>query len=416
MTLLDSGASHSDRTVCVFPMVTKSNAIMDEVTTNIQPISSSSASSNHDFHVMGTAEAALKAKYAAVQAGYYNDPYIASFWSNSSGAKPTTNISTQQKQTLPPVQVIIKRGTYARVACMYKAISVYLDECRTLFQGSQVIVIGSGKDTTFFRILDERRRMNQSTNERQHLHWFEVDHNMIVEQKTKVIQRSPVFGSECHKVANQDSSYAVTSSSDSEQVWPNAKYHLLGHNLNSDPDHLIEKLMHCGLDPMVPTLIVLECVLMYMTKDAATTLLQSLNQQCQDCTMVSYEPILGYDSSFGRVMEENLSKIGVVHPKSCFVEIRTLQQYIQQLYGMVGCQRSVGCDMYTAYDTILSTQQRAHAQKCEFLDELEEFILIMQHYCFIVSNNNSESMIGKRMCNVDSNNSMGFIRGKCEQL
>ena len=399
---------------------------MDEKTTNIQPISSSSASSNHDYHVMGTAEAALKAKYAAVHAGYYDDPYIASFWSNSSGANRTTNISSQPKQSLPPVQVIIKRGTYARVACMYKAISVYLDECRTEFQGSandkvQVVVIGSGKDTTFFRILDERRRMmqttdNQSTNESQQLHWFEVDHDMIVEQKTKAIQRSPIFGSECHKVAEQDSSYAVTPSIDSGQVWQNAKYHLLGHNLNSDPDHLIEKLMHLGMDPMVPTLIVLECVLMYMTKDAATTLLQALNQQCHDCTMVSYEPILGYDSSFGRVMEENLTKIGVVHPKSCFVEIRTLQQYIQQLYGMVGCQRSVGCDMYTAYDTVLSKQQRAHAQKCEFLDELEEFILIMQHYCFIVSNNNSNSMIGKRMCDVDGISSMGFIRGKCEQL
>ena len=152
---------------------------------------------------------------------------------------------------------------------------------------------------------------------------------------------------------------------------------------------------------------------MYMTKDAATILLQSFNQKCIDCTTVSYEPILGYDSSFGRVMEENLTKIGVVHPKSCFVEIRTLQQYIQQLYGTVGCQQSIGCDMYTAYETILSVSQRAQAQKCEFLDELEEFILIMQHYCFIVSNNNSNSMIGKRMCGID-NNKIGFVRGRCE--
>ena len=127
------------------------------------------------------------------------------------------------------------------------------------------------------------------------------------------------------------------------------------------------------------------------------------------------EPILGCNSSFGRVMEENLTKIGVVHPKSCFVEIRTLQQYIQQLYGKVGCQRSIGCDMYTAYETILSVQQRSHAQKCEFLDELEEFTLIMQHYCFIVSNNNANSMIGKKICEIEKSK-IGFVHGRCEQL
>ena len=401
---------------------------MDEVTSNVQPILSTSSSSNHDYHVMGTAEDALKAKFAAVQSGYYTDPYIASFWNVSGGAartnsKNSTNFRTQQQQ--PPVQVIIKRGTYARVACMYKAISVYLEECEAILQDAannkvQVIVIGSGKDTTFFRILDERlRRMkeadDQTTCQRQNLHWFEVDHDVIVQQKTRVIQKSPVFASECHKVVNADSSYAITPLSDSVQSWSNAQYHLIGHNLNTDPDHLLEKLMQLGMDPQAPTLIVLECVLMYMTKNAATILLQSFNQKCDDCTMVSYEPILGYDSSFGRVMEENLTKIGVVHPKSCFVEIRTLQQYIQHLYGKVGCQLSIGCDMYTAYETILSTPQRAHAQKCEFLDELEEFILIMQHYCFIVSNNNSNSIIGKRMCEIEKN-MVGFVQGRCEQL
>jgi [phosphatase 2A protein]-leucine-carboxy methyltransferase len=400
---------------------------MEEITTNVQPISSSS---NHDYHVMGTAEDALKAKYAAVQSGYYHDPYIASFWNDSTGSRSkhsttSSTTSAQQQHPLPPVQVIIKRGTYARVACMYKAISVYLDECQSLFQDSskntaQVIVIGSGKDTAFFRILDDRRRKiqeadNQSTSQVQHLHWFEVDHDVIVQQKTRVIQKSSVFGSDCHKVSNPDSSYSVTPLFHSEESWPNAEYHLIGHNLNNDPDHLIEKLLHLGMDPSAPTLIVLECVLMYMTKDAATVLLQSFNQKCSDCTMVSYEPILGYDSSFGRVMEENLTKIGVVHPKSCFVEIRTVQQYMQQLYSTVGCQLSVGCDMYTAYETILSTPQRAHAQKCEFLDELEEFILIMQHYCFIVSNNNSNSILGKRMCEIE-NNKIGFAPGRCEHL
>ena len=402
---------------------------MEEFTTNVQSIASLS---NHDYHVMGTAEDALKAKYAAVQSRYYQDPYIESFWNDSSRSErlttSTTTISkSTQQHPMPPVQVIIKRGTYARVVCMYKAISVFLDECQTLFpvssnQKAQVIVIGSGKDTAFFRILDDRRRTTQEidkestgTSQFQPLLWFEVDHDAIVQQKARVIQKSPVFGSKCHKVSDPNSSFVVTPSSNAVQSWPNAQYHLIGHNLNMDPDHLIEKLISLGMDPGAPTLIVLECVLMYMTKDAATILFQSFNQKCDDCTIVSYEPILGHDSSFGRVMEKNLTKIGVVHPKSCFVEIRTLHQHIQQLYGTAGCQLSIGCDMYTAYETILSTEQRVHAQKCEFLDELEEFILIMKHYCFIVSNNNSNSLVGKRMCEIEMNK-IGFVQGRCEQL
>jgi O-methyltransferase involved in polyketide biosynthesis len=372
--------------------------------------------SNYDYHVMSTSEDALKAKYAAVQAGYFKDPYIAAFRNES--LKTTTKASAQ-----PPVQVIIKRGTYARVACVYKVISTFIRECRALLPevtNVQVVVLGSGKDTTFFRIRDEQTQMMEgidTTKYQQHLHWFEVDHDIILQQKASAIQKSPIFGSQCHRSSICDNVYEVTpssSTSTTSTTWGNdIKYRLVAHNLNDDPIKLVETLIQHGLDPTAPTLVVLECVLMYMTKDSATLLLQAFSKKCTDCTLISYEPILGYDSSFGRVMQENLTKVGVVQATSCVVEIRTISQWIQ-LYTSIGCQLITGCDMYTAYETIVSSSQRSHAQKCEFLDELEEFILIMQHYCFIISCNNIYSMAGKQICAVDG--VIGFESGRCEHL
>jgi drug/metabolite transporter (DMT)-like permease len=41
--------------------------------------------------------------------------------------------------------------------------------------------------------------------------------------------------------------------------------------------------------------------------------------------------------------------------------------------------------LWWAYSTILTPEQRQRAQACEFLDELEEWKLIMQHYCIVVA-------------------------------
>jgi [phosphatase 2A protein]-leucine-carboxy methyltransferase len=378
-----------------------------------------SIESNYDHHVMGTSEDALKAKYAAVQAGYYNDPYIAAFRNES------LKTSTYKGSTRPPVQVIIKRGTYARVVCIYKVISTFIEECRSLLPETtnvQVVVLGSGKDTTFFRIRDEQQRQDRESSDtsihQQHLQWFEVDHDVIVRQKTNVIQKYPIFASQCNRSTINENVYEVTqqpstSSTSSSTKESRINYHLVAHNLNDDPIKLVDALLQHGLDPTAPTLVVLECVLMYVTKDSATILLQALINKCTDCTLISYEPILGHVSSFGRVMEENLTKAGVAQPASCLVEIRTISQWIQ-LYCAIGCQFITGCDMYTAYETILSPSQRSHAQKCEFLDELEEFILIMQHYCFVASCNNIDSLVGKKICAVDS--IIGFDSERCEQL
>ena len=57
----------------------------------------------------------------------------------------------------------------------------------------------------------------------------------------------------------------------------------------------------------------------------------------------------------------------------------------KKLVDLCAWHQALGCDMWWAYSTILTPEQRQRAQTCEFLDELEEWKLIMQHYCIVVA-------------------------------
>jgi hypothetical protein len=76
--------------------------------------------------------------------------------------------------------------------------------------------------------------------------------------------------------------------------------------------------------------------------------------------------------------------------------------------------------MMTAYDHgIISIDDRRRAARCEVLDELEEFVLLMKHYCFMVAvrcggaNGSSETSVGYSLCSIGKDSLMGFQEGKC---
>merc|ERR1711935_1035514 len=122
-------------------------------------------------------------------------------------------------------------------------------------------------------------------------------------------------------------------------------------------------------------------------------------------------------------MERNLVKMGVTSPESCILQTRTLKHQLEKLVGCNGFVRAVGCDMWSAYETIVTETQRKRASQSEFMDEYEEWILIMRHYCFVVAQGGRSSsqqpksdlmkVLGsngniKKMCF-----SLGWVSGKC---
>jgi O-methyltransferase involved in polyketide biosynthesis len=371
-----------------------------------------------DDAIVLTANDAWSAKFAAVDKGYYWDAFLPAF----------ATVSHGNRQSHRHVQPIIKRGTHARVCCMDRAVTSFVELVvarRDPHSPIQVVVLGCGKDTTFFRHQEGRltsvggdeknaapNTNSEAPSSSNKVHWFEVDHPAVIQEKASIIRANPsLFNSSvekgtsnCHFRIKPD----IYTSYESECT-------LLGHDLRNDPEGLMLALASNGLRADAPVLFLLECVLMYLPEIATKSLIAALPRHFPQACLCLYEPILGSDP-FGRVMEQNLRHANVAQNDSCLVQTRTLAQQMQKLRSAGFNGNVVGCDMWAAYESIVTATQRAQANRSEFLDELEEWILIMRHYCFVVACTNAASGLGEQLGAVGPQSVLGFATGKCELM
>lgn len=93
---------------------------------------------SNEESVQLTADDALVSKQSAANLGYFNDRFLSCFVKRPSKRSP-----------------LINRGYYARVAAIQTLIVKFLEKCWDLDLVPQVVSLGGGFDTTFFRIKDE---------------------------------------------------------------------------------------------------------------------------------------------------------------------------------------------------------------------------------------------------------------------
>jgi O-methyltransferase involved in polyketide biosynthesis len=386
---------------------------------------------NNDQPIMATAQDALSAKEAAVRSGYYDDPFLQALDPNYH-----TQAHNNRRRQVEP---LIKRGTHARVCCMDRAIATFIDLHQQLENNHtlQVIVLGAGKDTSFFRYITGRLRLNSSTKEettsqsqsppQTNVRWYEVDHEAVISEKVAAIQNAPdIFDAQvtgqqhgCWKLQSSnhdDNDDHDDNNNDATNGASSSCCYMISHDLRQDPQTLLDKMSRTSeLDAHAPTLVVMECVQMYLPEESSRTLLQALVQHCPDACLCSYEPMLLTDP-FGQVMEKNLVAAQVARPDSCLVRIRTLEQHLQRLTSNSGLfAHAVGCDMWSAYNHVLTKQQRLTANQCDFLDEVEEWMLIMKHYCLVVACTH-KCTIRTRYCEVGTDAAMGFSSADSETV
>lgn len=371
-----------------------------------------STSKPEDTSIIATADDAILAKLATVEAGYYDDPYLEPFRRHAGGISESSSSRTHRK-----VQPIIKRGTHARVCCMDRAISSFVHfnahKCSNKDQQTpgdnsmlQIVVMGSGKDTAFFRHAKPTIR------------WYEVDHSSVIQMKASVIRDSPrIFDSQ---VEETKYGFRVSRNYDNETLRGNTAAaanttttcSLIRHDLRNPTSHLIQILENIeSFDRNAPTLFLMECVLMYIPEESSRDLLEAIPKNFPNACLCCYEPILGSDA-FGNMMEQNLVKAGVAVSTSCLLNSRTLREQLRKAIA-AGFTKALGCDMYSAYETVMTQEQRSRANRCEFLDEVEEWMLIMRHYCFFVACVGPESNFIKYFCGVGPESALGFMEGKC---
>jgi [phosphatase 2A protein]-leucine-carboxy methyltransferase len=293
----------------------------------------------------------------------------------------------------------------------------------------QVVVLGAGQDTSFFRYITGR--LNNSNRETPQLpqtkvRWYEIDHETVLSEKVAAITNAPhVFDA---TVTANEHGWKLQSSkhnsnheqSTSTNASESSCCYMISHDLRQDPQTLLEHMSRNNdLDRHTPTLFVMECVQMYLPEESSRSLLQALVQFCPDSCLCSYEPMLQSDP-FGQVMEKHLSDAEMAQPDSCLVRIRTLDQHLKRLTSSESSSSSLlfwqatGCDMWSAYNNVITAEQRRRANQCEFLDEVEEWMLIMRHYCVVVAST-QQCTIRKRYCEVGKDSPVGFV-SDCETV
>jgi len=170
-----------------------------------------------------------------------------------------------------------------------------------LLEGAgQIVILGCGYDTSFYE-LKRKGAINSSVN------YFELDFPDQIERKVGIINSTPTLLNLLTKSENEseDSSVAIE-----DQDWGvgYGNYKLLNVDLR-EAEATVSSLFSAGFDSSLPTLILSECVLVYLEDEFVTSLLSSISSlftstdetSNASCVIVSYDMISPNDR-FGQMM------------------------------------------------------------------------------------------------------------------
>ena len=316
-----------------------------------------------DKVVQQTDQDASVSRLSAVEVGYLDDPFAKYF------------VSGEGQRRLP----IINRGTYVRT----KAIDNLVDEflSKNPAQEKQIISLGAGSDTRFFRLMSRRpvphgRGFLESPNVKYH----EIDFQANTTQKIRHIKKLSGLCVHIQPPVNFSHSTNPSEVYDSDTLHAD-QYHVHPLDLRDlDPSRPAPRSFD-SIDTALPTLIISECCLCYLPPAAADTValyfIQHLFPGSTPVGLILYEPIHPNDP-FGKTMVSNLASRGIV--------LQTLKKYgsleaqatRMRSYGLKG---TGGASVKDLWDRGVGEEEKERVAGLEMVDEVEEWDLLAGHYC-----------------------------------
>lgn len=260
------------------------------------------------------------------------------------------------------------KGTYVRTTAIDNLVQRFLSI--STITKKQIISLGAGSDTRFFRL------MAQSPNES--LIYHELDFPVNTSAKISSINRSPAL-SDCIRGP-------LTISSDATALH-GQNYHIHSidlrtlHPPGSSFDSPPPEIPH--IDSSLPTLFISECCLIYLAPAAADAVvnyfIKHLFAPSTPLGIILYEPINPSDA-FGKVMVSNLAQRGIV--------LQTLKRYgsleaqmeRMKMYGFSG--KGVA-SVKRLWDMSVNEAEKERIGGLEMMDEVEEWNLLASHYCVV---------------------------------
>ncbi|KAG9775426.1 leucine carboxyl methyltransferase, partial [Aureobasidium melanogenum] len=312
-----------------------------------------------DDIVQSTDNDAATSRLSAVEAGYLEDPFVR-----------LLHPDEQVPRRLP----LMNRGTYLRTASIDRIVDTFLSS--TGRERKQIISLGAGSDTRYFR-LKQKRKMPGS------IVYHEIDFAPNTQRKIAQL-RSPPFAEAAKALAGVDMHSPDVQLSEDGAILKSSEYTIHALDLRQLPRAHVDLP---GVDKDLPTLIISECCLIYLSPDEADAVLRHLSQLFPSTTplaIVIYEPIRPHDS-FGRTMVSNLMSRGI--------QLQTLEKYSGleeqrerlRAHGFHGDDRvssgAEAVDIDFIWQHWTSPEEKERVDGLEWMDEVEEFVLLAKHYC-----------------------------------
>lgn len=362
--------SHS--VIPALPVSSSSSSVKDKWKKDVRDTSKDGAEEHKDAAVQQTSDDAAVSKLSALSLGYISDEFLGYF------------IPLAARSRRPP---LINRGYFARSCAMSQIMKSFAQLAQTTQNQQnqvkiQVLSLGAGSDTTYFRLKKEKKHIFK---------YYEVDFLDAMKRKYDTIMNTPellqVTKSVNPDFSSSSSSAASTSTSTSTSLpsfesplfsFPHCEdYYLAGVDMR-DLVSLEQSLIRLGIDFSIPTLLLAECVLVYLPPQHSTALIDWCSSRFfGGSVFVSYEQIHPFDA-FGRTMMQNLDNRGCsllslqAYPDLLSQEKRFVQTCHYDYYK--------GWDMNDVYNFYLSKEETKRIEKLELFDEFEEWHLIQAHY------------------------------------
>jgi len=330
-------------------------------------IGSPSSTPGHDITVQGTDIDAAVSRLSAVELGYLVDPF-AEIFAQKTGPGPSS-------RRLP----IINRGTYTRTTAIDTIVDHFLTS--TSGQKRQIVSLGAGTDTRALRLFSASPVSGD-------IHYHEIDFVATCSKKLAAVRAAP----QLRTVLTLDASPQIpppppspTAAATIGTIWHaqsaiQPTNHLWCHGIDlrvlaSSSSPLSDGILP-NLDPSLPTLLISECCLCYLSTAEASAVVSRFSTCIPDLGLVLYEPVRPEDA-FGRMMVTNLAARRIHMPTLEVYREPSDQAGRLQDAGFTEVQHMTVDEIWERW---VSLEEKERVDSLEGLDEVEEWLLLAGHY------------------------------------
>lgn len=240
----------------------------------------------------------------------------------------------------------------------------------------QIISLGAGSDTRYFRLKQNQPNLD--------LAYHEIDFAANTTRKIAQLRGAPL-SNQAKALCGLDFDAADVEVSQDRTTLYSSNYFIHAQDLRTLRN---EGTRLRGIDTSLSTLVLSECCLIYLSPEDADNVLQYFNQIFPadiSLAIVIYEPIRPFDP-FGKTMVRNLMERGI--------QLQTLERYSgleeqrQRLkdHGFIASSDgsiagAEAMDIDTIWHKWIDSEEKERVEGLEWMDEVEEFVLLARHYC-----------------------------------